>query len=127
MLECELDGGAPLRGHDREPTALGVQALQGVLHAGAADELLVQRLVVGAVDGDELVHSIRVEGVHLSLQAGAPDGLHQLLVPEFAAEHLAGGVAHRRENDAARVDHGAVEIEENDGIPHSSDPTPGIP
>jgi hypothetical protein len=51
----------------------------------------------------------------------AADGPHQLLVAVFAAEHLAGRVPHRREDDRGRVDDGAVEIEEDDGKAHHGD------
>ena len=74
----------------------------------------MQRLVVGAVDADQLVHPFRVEGLHLGLQARPPDRPHELLVLVLAAEHLAGGVAHRGEDDSAGIDHGSVQIEEDD-------------
>ena len=47
------------------------------------------------------------------LEAGAAHRLHQLLVRVFAAEHLAGRVPHRGEDDRAGVADGAVEVEEN--------------
>ena len=92
-----------------------MQPQEDVLHAGARLELVVQRLVVGAVDADELVDPLGREDLHLRLEPGAADGLHQLRVPEVAAEHLARRVPHRREDDRAGVDDGAVEIEEDDG------------
>src|SRR5579864_4378703 len=59
VLEGELDGGAALRGDEAEAAALRPQLFEGVLHAGAGEQLLMQRLVVCPIDGDELVHSLR--------------------------------------------------------------------
>ena len=80
-----------------------------------ASSVVVQRLVVRAVDAHELVDPVGVEGTELGLEARPADRLHQLLVGVLAAEHLAGRVAHRREDDRAGVDDGAVQIEEDDG------------
>ena len=96
----------------RRPSSL--QAHEHILHPEARLELVVQRLVVGAVDAHELVDVIGSEHRHLRLEPGAADRMHQLGVGEFATEHLARGMAHRREDDRARVDDGAVEVEEND-------------
>ena len=78
-------------------------------------ERVVQRLVVRAVDADELVDAVGVEGAQLRLEPRAADRLHQLVVGVLAAEHLARRVTHRREDDRAGVDDGAVEVEEDDG------------
>ena len=121
--ERELDGRAALGGHDAEPAPLCVQAHEDVLHAGARLELVVERLVVGAVDADELVDPLGREDGHLRLEPGAADGLHQLGVAEVAAEHLARRVPHRREDDRAGVDDGAVEIEEDDRETDHGDPS----
>src|SRR5437899_2466799 len=51
--EGELDGRAALRGNHAEPPALLVQPHEHVFHAGAGLELVVQRLVVRAIDVDE--------------------------------------------------------------------------
>jgi hypothetical protein len=56
---------------------------------------------VGAIDVHEPLDLIRVERVHLRLQAGAADRLQQLLVGTYSAEHLTGGVPHRGEDDRA--------------------------
>ncbi len=58
--------------------------------------------------------------MHLRLEPRPTDGLHQLFVGVFAAEHLAGRVPHRGEDDRSGVDHGSVEVEENGLEPHAS-------
>ena len=100
--ERQLDRLAPLRRDDAEPPSLGVEAGDEALHPGTAPEILVQRLVVGPIDADELVHPLRVERPHLGLEAGTPDRAHELLVADLPPEHLAGGMAHRREDHARR-------------------------
>ena len=67
VVEGELDGHAPLGRHDPEPAALVLEADEDVVHPGAADEAVVQRLVVLAVDGHELVDAVGGERVHLRL------------------------------------------------------------
>ena len=119
--ERELDGLAPLRGHDPEPAALILQPNEQVVHPGAADEALVKRLVVRAVDGDELVDAVGSERVHLRLEPGPADGRHQLFVGRLGAEHLLRGMPHRGEDDRAGVDDGAVEVEQNDRKTHGAD------
>src|SRR5439155_22294284 len=57
--ERELDGLAPLRGDDPQPPALVLQPNEHVVHPRAADELVVQRLVVRAIDVDQLVDLVR--------------------------------------------------------------------
>ncbi len=118
--ERELDRLAPFRRHDPEPPALVVQPREHVLHPRAGLELVVQRLVVGAVDVDELLDPVGRERVHLRLEPRPADGLHQLLVGVLTAEHLASRVPHRGEDDRAGVDHGAVEVEEDGLEPHAS-------
>ena len=78
----------------------------------------MERLVVRAVDAHELVDARRVERLHLRLEPRAADRRQQLLVGVLAAEHGLGRVPHRREDDRAGVDHGAVEIEEDDRVAH---------
>src|SRR5207247_8632585 len=46
---------------------------------------------------------------------------HQHRILDLTLEHGAGGMAHRREDDAARVDDGAVEVEEDDWEAHRPD------
>ena len=120
LRERELDGRAALRGHDAEPAALLVQPHEHVLHPGAGLELVVERLVVRAVDVDEPLDVVGRERLHLRLEAGPADRLHQLLVGVVAAEHLARRVPHRGEDDRAGVDDGAVEVEEDGLEPHAS-------
>src|SRR5437762_3586656 len=74
-----------------------------------------------AINVDELVDLVRREGVHLSLETGPADRSHQLLVGNLCAENLLRGVPHRGEDDRAGVDHGAVEIEEDNGKAHGVD------
>jgi len=66
----------------------------------------------------QLVDAIGSEDLHLRLEPRASDRLHQLRVLVLAAEHLAGRVTHRGEDDRARVDDRTVEIEEDDGEAH---------
>src|SRR5579862_1144151 len=116
VLEGELHRRAALGRDDTEPAPLAVEALENTLHARTADELLVQGLVVRAVDGHELVDALRVERPHLRLEPRAADRPQKLLVRVLAAEDLPGRVPHRSKDDAARVDDGAVEIEEDEGL-----------
>ena len=117
-LERELGGRAALRRDDPEPAAFRGEPDERVGHPGACLELVVERLVVGAVDAHELVDPVRRERRHLRVEARPADRPHQLLVAVLAAEHLTGRVPHRREDDRGGVDDGAVEIEEDDGKAH---------
>jgi hypothetical protein len=110
----ELDGRAALGRYDAQTVTLLVQPQEDFLHANACLELVVERLVVGAVDADEVVDPLGREDLHLRFEPGTADGLHQLGVPEVAAEHLARRVPHGREDDPAGIDDGAIEIEEDD-------------
>ena len=74
---------------------------ENVLHAGARLEPVVQWLVVRPVDADELVDPLGREHLHLRLESGPADGLHQLRVVKIAAEHLTRRVPHRGEDDRA--------------------------
>src|SRR3954452_4910380 len=118
--ERELDGRAALRGHDSQPPAFLVQAHEHVLHPGAGLQVVVERLVVGAVDVDEAFDVLGRERVHLGCEPGAAHGLQQLLVGVVPAKHLARGVPHRGEDDRAGVDEGAVEVEEDGLEAHAS-------
>ena len=117
----ELDGDAPLRGHQAEPPALRLQRREHVRHPGAELERVVQRLVVRAVDADELVDPILGEHRHLRLEPGAADRREQLLIRVFAPEDGARSMAHRGEDDPAGIDDGPVEIEQNDRVAHAVD------
>ena len=119
--ERELDGLAPLRGDDPQPPAFVLQPNQHVVHPRAADELVVQRLVVRAIDVDQLVDLVRRKGVHLCLETRPADRSHQLLVRDLGAEDLLCRMSHRGEDDRAGVDHRAVEIEEDDRKTHLFD------
>src|SRR5713226_486954 len=119
--ERELDGLASLRGDDSQPPALLFEANEHVVHPRATGELVVQRLVVRAIDVDELVDLVRRESVHLGLETGSTHRRHQHLVGNLCAENLFRGMPHRREDDRARVDHRTVEIEEDNGKLHAID------
>ena len=67
---------------------------------------------------DELIRALRIDRDHLRLESRPSDGLHELGVGVLPAEHLARRVPHRREDDRAGVDDGAVAIEENGGKSH---------
>src|SRR6478735_4346651 len=120
LREGELDRCATLRRDDAERAALLVQAHEHALHPRARLELVVQGLVVRAIDVHEPLDLARVERAHLRLQAGPADRLEQLLVGVVAAEHLPRGIPHRGEDDRPGVDDGAVEIEQNHRKPHAS-------
>jgi len=77
--------------------------------------------LVLAVDADELVDATGVERNHLRLQPRPADGLHQVRVGEVTTDDGLGRVAHGREDDRARVDHSAVEIEEDNRKAHGAD------
>ena len=115
LRECELDRRAALRGHDAEPPPVLVKLNEHILHPRAGLELVVKGLVVRAVDIHELVDVVGCERRHLGLETGTADRLHQLLIGVVATEHLLRRVPHRREDDPARVDDGAVKVEE-DGL-----------
>ena len=108
----------PLGRDDPEPAPFVFQLHEDLVHPGAADELVVQRLVVRPINRDELVDTVGRKGLHLRLEPGAADRGHQLLVGNLDAENLSGGVSHRGENDRAGIDDGAVEIEEDDRKTH---------
>ena len=85
----------------------------------------MERLVVLAVAGDEIVDAVPVEQPHLLDQAGAADRTPELLVGDVAPEHRLRGMSHRRDDDRAGVDHGAVEVEEDDREAHALDRSEG--
>src|SRR5438552_3593417 len=78
--EGELDSCAALRRDDAETASFLVEAHEHIIHSFAGLEIVVERLVVSAVDVDEPFDLIGRERAHLRLEAGAADGLHQLLV-----------------------------------------------
>ena len=128
LLERQVGEGqphrlAPLRRDDAEPPPLLLQRRQDIRHARTLGELGVQRLVVLAVAGDELVDPLGRDQAHLLDQPGASDRAPELLVGDVAAEHGLRRVPHRRDDDRAGVDHGAVEVEENDREAHGFDRT----
>ena len=114
----ELHGLPALGRDDSEPAAFVLQLHEDLVHPGATGELVVQRLIVRPVNRDELVRTVGRKGLHLRLEPRPADRGHQLLVGNLHAENLPGGVSHRSENDRARIDDGAVEIEENDRKTH---------
>src|SRR5688572_33191707 len=101
VLERERDGHAALRRHEPEPPALLLQPRERVLHPRAALEPPMERLVVRAIDLDELLDAALVEEAHLLVQARAADRGHQDLVLDLAPEHGLRRVTHRREDDLA--------------------------
>ena len=111
-LEGELHHPAPLRRHEAESPAVGLEAHKGVLHPAAAAQLGVQRLVVLAVDAEELLAARGIERVHHLLEPRPADGGEELLGRDLARQHRAGRMAHGGEDDLARVDDRAVEIEQ---------------
>ena len=117
-VEREVDRHAALGRDDAEPVPAVAELVEHDVHPVADGDRVVQRLVVRAVDAHELVDARRVERVHLRLEPGPADRGEQLGVGVLAAEHGLGGVAHRREDDRAGVDDGAVEIEEDDRVAH---------
>ena len=126
LLQRQVREGEPhrlaaLRRHDPEAAALRLQRRQHVGHPRALGQLGVQRLVVLAVAGDELVDPIGIDQPHLLDQARAADCAAELLVRDVAAKDGLRGVAHRRDDDRPRVDHGAVEVEEHDREAHAFD------
>ena len=120
VRERELNRRAPLGGDNAEPPPLVLEANEHVVHAFAAAQVLVQRLVVRAVDVHELLDPVGRERVHLRLEAGPADRLHQILVGVVAPENLARRVPHRGEDDPAGVDDRSVEVEEDDRESHRS-------
>ena len=80
----------------------------------------MERLVVCAVGVDEPVDAVGVEVTHLRDEAGAADrGADKLLV-RLRPEDGHGRVSHRGEDDRARVDQRAVQIEEHNPKAHAS-------
>ena len=120
LRERELDGRTALRGHDTEPASFFVELHEHLLHPGAGLELVVERLVVRAIDVDEPFDVVGRERRHLRLEAGTADRLQQFLVGIVTAQDLTRGVPHRGEDDPARVDDGAVEVEEDGLEAHAS-------
>ena len=86
----------------------------------------MQWLVVGSVRLHELVDAVGVEITHLRDQPGPTDGGADELLVGLTAEHGHRGVPHRGQDDRPRVDQGAVEIEEDDGVPHAADRIHGV-
>jgi hypothetical protein len=117
--EGEIHGLPPLRRDDAELPPLGVQALEHALDALEGDEVVVERRVVLAVDADELVGALLVEGSHLLVDVGAADRGREHLVRDLAFENRLGGVPERGDDDLPRVDQRAVEIEEDGRIAHA--------
>ncbi len=113
-----MDGRAPLGRHDPELVSAPDEVAEEVLDPVERLERGVQRLVVGAVDVDQLVDAIRVEIAHLRHEPLPTDGgTHSVLVG-LTAEHGDRRVTHRGHDDRPRVDQGAVEVEEDDAVAH---------
>ena len=117
--EREADGGAALGGDDAEPAAFGPQPRQHLDHLPERLQLVVQRLVVLAVGGNEVVDAVGRERLHLRDEARAADGRAQHLFGNVAAQHRLRRVLHGCHDHRPGVDQRAVEIEENDRKPHA--------
>ena len=106
---------AALAGHDAEAAAGG---LEGAEHRGdpvvAADELVVPAVVVLAVHVVELPGVVGREALHLRHQRLAHAG-EDHLVRQHLVEDGPRGEPERLDDQLDRVDHGAVEVED-DGI-----------
>ena len=111
--ERELSRVAPLGGDDAEPPAFGVQPREHALHPDARLELVVERDVVCAIDVHQLVARSGSMASICASRPGPPTVFISSSSVYSRAEHLARGVAHRREDDRAGVDDRAVEVEEN--------------
>ena len=85
---------------------------------------LVEGLVVGAIHLHELVDAVGVEVAHLGEEARPADGGADALLVRLEPEHGHRRVPHRRDDDRPRVDQSAVEVEEDDRVPHNRDPSP---
>ena len=120
VLERELD--RPRRFAVTIPSVRpsSLQLHEHRVHAGARQQRVVERLVVRAVDRDELVDPVGIELAHLVLEARAADRRPSAPRRGVAAEHGHRRVPHRGDDDRAGVDHGAVEIEEDDWEAHGS-------
>src|SRR5205085_11737649 len=101
-----------------EPADLGAESREHALDSWTRAELRMKRLVVLAVSADELVDARGVERAHLLEEARTADRGKDPLVRHLAPEHGPGGVLERGEDHPARVDQGAVEVEEDDWKPH---------
>jgi len=117
---------AALRGDHAEPATLLLQDAEHAGHARAFGQLRVKGLVVLAVAGDEVLYAVGVDQAHLLDQAGAAHGSAELLVGDVAVEDGLRRVSHRRDDDRAGVDHGAVEVEEDDREAHLFDRTEAV-
>ena len=101
----------------RRPSSLS--AHEHVVHPGAELELVVQRLVVRAVDADELLDVLRAaELEHLRLEPGAADRGDQRLVGDSRPSTVRVACRIEARIIAAGVDEGAVEVEEDDRKAH---------
>ena len=118
-VEREPDGLTPLGGDDPQEAPFVAQARQHLDDLPERLELVVQRLVVLAIGGDEIVDALRRERLHLGEKARPADGRGEHLLGDVAPEHGAGGVLHRGDDHRPRVDQRAIEVEENDGKPHA--------
>ena len=86
-----------------------------------ADELVVQRLVVRAVDARRAPRRVPGESARICASSPGPPTDAISCSSGSSSPSTSGGVPHRREDDRAGVDHGAVEVEENDRKAHDVD------
>ena len=122
-LERHLDGRAALHRDDAQVPLLAPESFEHADDPGERRHLAVDGHVVRAIDVHELVGPLLVELDHLGVYPVTPDVRHQDLVWDDTVEHRSGGVTERLENQAAGVDEGAVEIEEDRAVAHRLDAT----
>ena len=118
--ERELHRGDALRRHDAELVTAAAQLEHQLGNPVEGLERRVERLVVGAVDLDELVDPVGIEVVHLGDQTRPADRRLDPLLVRLQAEHGHRGVAHRGDDDRPGVDQRAVEVEEDDAVAHGA-------
>ena len=119
--EGELDRLAPLRGHDAEPPALALEPGEDVLDPLEGLQLVVERLVVLAVDAHELVHPPLVDGPHLVVDVRAADSRGQLRLGVSTHQHVFVWCLNGREDAWRRRDRVPFEVERHVRITHSAD------
>ena len=108
-------------GDDAEAPALVLERGEDVKYAVEAGELGELRVVVSAVDPNQLVHMIAIEERHLIGEVRAADAREDLLVGETASQDRLGRVVERAEDHRGGVDERAVEVEEDDRKAHVLD------
>ena len=101
-------------GHDPELAALRAESRQELEELVERLQGLVQAVVVLLVDVEELVGVVGIDSGHLRDDPLPADRRPELFHGYLPPEHGTHRVLHRREDERARVDQGAVEVEEDD-------------